>query len=252
MLRNKLKLNDGKTEAMCVASANTFSKVNPQTLNAGDCEVPFQSSVRDLGVLLDSSLSMHGQVSAICKNAYFQLRKIRSISSLLPQSAVIQLVVSLVLSRVDYCNSLLAGLPTTELQRLQRILNSAARVIFKARKHEHVSPLLFKLHWLPVTARITYKIATLAYRHFEGTLPSYLSCSLQTYVPARSLRSGQEKLLVLPPISNARTKSFGERSLSYQAPAIWNALPSTIRDAPSLTSFKSNLKTHLFRQAYNI
>ena len=103
MLRNKLKLNDGKTEAMCVASAHTFSKVNPQTLNAGDCEVPFQSSVRDLGVLLDSSLSMHGQVSAICKNAYFQLRKIRSISSLLPQSAVIQLVVSLTLSRVVYC-----------------------------------------------------------------------------------------------------------------------------------------------------
>ena len=113
-------------------------------------------------------------------------------------------------------------------------MNNAARMIFKARKHQHISPLLMKLHWLPVTARITYKIATLAYKHFEGTLPEYLSSSLHTYTPARSLRSGQERLLVLPPISDARTKSFGERSFNYQAPIIWNSLPHPFEMHPHL------------------
>ena len=252
MLQNKLRLNDGKTETMCIASNNTLSKVTPESLHAGECEVPFQPSVRDLGVTLDSTLSMHGHISLICKSAHYQLRKIRSISSLLPQSAIIQLVVSLILSRVDYCNSLLAGLPNSEIKRLQLILNNAARMIFKARKHQHISPFLMKLHWLPVTARITYKIATLAYKHFEGTLPEYLSSSLHTYTPARSLRSGQERLLVLPPISDARTKSFGERSFNYQAPVIWNSLPSSIRNASSLAAFKSNLKTYLFKQSYDV
>ena len=250
MLQNKLRLNDGKTETMCVASKHTISKVNPISLHAGDCIVAFQQSVRDLGVMLDSNLSMHDHISLICKSAHYQLRKIRSISSLLPQSAIIQLVVSLILSRVDYSNSLLAGLPSSEIRRLQLILNNAARLIFKARKHTHITPLLIKLHWLPVTARITYKIATLAFKFFEGTLPDYLSSSLQTPHPARSLRSGQERLLLLPPISNIRTKSFGERSFSYQAPAIWNSLPSSIRNATSLTAFKSNLKTYLFKQSY--
>merc|ERR1712074_386285 len=74
-----------------------------------------------------------------------------------------------------------AGLPNSEIKRLQLILNHGVRMIFKARKHQHISPFLMKLHWLPVTARITYKIATLAYKHFEGTLPEYLSSSLHTY-----------------------------------------------------------------------
>lgn len=252
MLQNKLRLNDGKTEAICTASRNTLAKIKPTSLHAGDCEVPFQTCVRDLGVMLDSTLSMHSHITLICKSANFQLRKIRSISSLLPQSAIIQLVVSLILSRVDYCNSLLAGLPASEIKRLQLVLNNAARLIFKARKRNHISPLLVKLHWLPVTARITYKIATLAYKHFEGTLPDYLSSSLQTYSPARDLRSGRERLLVLPSSSCVRTKSYGERSFYYQAPSIWNSLPSSIRNAPSLSAFKSNLKTHLFKQSYSV
>ena len=181
MLTNRLRLNDNKTEALCVASSRTLAKVQPTTLKVGDSEVPFQSAVRDLGVTLDETLSMHEHISNTCKNAYYQLRKIRSISAFLPQSAVIQLVVSLILSRVDYCNSLLAGLPTSEIRRLQQILNSSARLIFGSRKRDHISPLLIRLHWLPVSARITYKIATLAYKHFQGTLPDYLSTSLITY-----------------------------------------------------------------------
>ena len=192
-------------------------------------------------------MSMHEHVSHLCKVANFQLRKISSIRPYLTVDASTQLVCSLVLSRIDYCNSLLSGLPAEELARLQMILHNAARVIFRQSKRDHVTPLLCKLHWLPVKFRIDYKIATFAYRRFDGSLPPYLSSLLHIYTPSRSLRSSSEKLLRVPKF---RTKTFGQRSFQYQAPSIWNSLPQKIRNATSLSSFKSQLKTHFFKLAY--
>ena len=137
------------------------------------------------------------------------------------------------------------GWPT----RFQRVQNHAARIILKKRKRDHVTPLLKDLHWLPVKFRSAFKIATLAFKHFNGTLPRYLSDSLYTYQTSRTLRSSSEKLLKLP---KRNTKSFGERSFSFQAPLIWNALPSEIRNLQTLSSFKAALKTYFFRQAYNV
>ena len=247
MLANKLKLNDGKTEALCVASPHILSQVQIDSINVGGTDINFQDCVRDLGVFIDSSLSMHDHISQVCKAAFFQIRKISSIRPFITESAASQLVSSLILSRIDYCNSLLAGLPDTELSRLQGVLNNAARVIFRKSKRDHVTPLLKELHWLPITARIDYKLATLAFKHFHNTLPTYLTNTLNTYQPARDLRSSRQKLLD-PPKTN--TKSFGERSFSFQASSVWNSLPSNIRDAPTLSSFKSKLKTYLFRMNY--
>ena len=95
--------------------------------------------------------------------------------------------------------------------------------------------------------RIKYKLATLAFRHFDGTLPPYLSSSLCTYQPSRSLRSSTERLLKIP---KTNLKTFGGRSFGYIAPTVWNSLPADLRASPSLQSFKVNLKTHLFRQAF--
>ena len=103
-----------------------------------------------------------------------------------------------------------------------------------------------QLHWLPVKYRIQYKLATLAFRHFDGTLPPYLS-SLCTYQPSRSLRSSTERLLKL---RKTNLKTFGERSFGYIAPTVWNSLPADLRASPSLPTFKASLKTHLFRQAF--
>lgn len=249
MLQNKLCLNDSKTEALCVGSQKSLSLVSDHFLEVGGTEIPFQKSVRDLGVWIDSTLSMHEQISQICRSCNFQLRKISSVRSFLTQEAVIQLVTSLILSRLDYCNSLLAGLPSKQISRLQRVQNNAARLIFRKSKRTHVTPLFMKLHWLPVEYRIQYKLATLAFRCFDGTLPPYLSSLLPIYQPSRSLRSGSEKLLCKP---KTTTKSFGQRSFHFQAPSVWNALPSSLRDITSLPSFKSNLKTHLFRKAFSV
>ena len=112
----------------------------------------------------------------------------------------------------------------------------------KKRRRDHVTPLLMELHWLPVKFRCQYKTAVLAYRHFEGSLPPYLSSSLCTYEPSRSLRSSNEKLLKIP---KRNLKSFGQRSFSFLAPSLWNSLPATLRNVPTLSQFKSQLKTFI-------
>ena len=114
-------------------------------------------------------------------------------------------------------------------------------------KHEHITPILIELHWLPIDFRIQYKLAVLAFRHFEGTLPPYLSAVLCIYEPSRSLRSSSEKLLKIPRVS---LRSAGERFFRYAAPAVWNSLPNNLRNIPTLSQFKSHLKTHLFRKAF--
>ena len=102
-----------------------------------------------------------------------------------------------------------AGVADEQIARIRKIQNSAARLILKKSKRDHVTPLLKDLHWLRVKYRIQYKLATLAFRHFDGTLPPYLSSSLCTYQPSRSLRSSTERLLKIP---QTNLKTFGERS----------------------------------------
>ena len=139
----------------------------------------------------------------------------------------------------------MAGLPIYLIDRLQRIQNNAARLVTGSSKFDHVSPLLSSLHWLPVSDRIDYKISSLTYSAVCGTGPAYLSELVQLYTPSRSLRSSSDtKLLHIPSV---RTKSCGQRSFTYLAPTTWNNLPASLRHAESVTSFKSSLKTHLFK-----
>ena len=154
----------------------------------------------------------------------------------------------MVISRLDYCNSIFAGLPKTEAERLQRVQNCAARLIMKKKKHDHVTPTLYELHWLPVNYRWQFKICTLAYRHFDGSLPVYLSDALRTYEPTRSLRSSNEKRLMM---KTCNLKTAGEHSFDHTAPKLWNSLPVSLREASTLNAFKTKLKTCLFCKAFS-
>ena len=107
-------------------------------------------------VTLDSTLSLHQHVMNVCRVAYLELRRINSIRNLLSIDAVKILVCSLVLSRIDYCNSLLVGLPQYLIKRLQGVQNAAARSILRTLRSEHTSPLLQNLHWLLVNRRILH------------------------------------------------------------------------------------------------
>ncbi len=139
---------------------------------------------------------------------------------------------------------LLAGLPSNTIKPLQMIQNAAARLVFNEPKRTHVTPLFISLHWLPVPARIKFKTLMLAYRTTTGSAPSYFHSLLRIYIPSRSLRSASERRLVVP--SQRGSKSLS-RTFSFTIPGWWNNLPTPIQNAGSLSIFKHQLKTHLFR-----
>ena len=153
-----------------------------------------------------------------------------------------KLVCCFVTSRLDYCNSLLAGLPNSRLSRLQQIQNNAARLV------KHITPILKELHWLPIPSRINYKTLTTVFQCRNDTsFPRYLTDSITSYVSARYLRSRSKHLLVKPRYS---LKTYGQRSFFYQAPELWNSLPEDLKNANSSESFKKLLKTHLFKEVF--
>ena len=117
-------------------------------------------------------------------------------------------------------------------------------MILKKKKTEHVTPLLLQLHWLPVRARIAYKVAVLCHKCLHGRAPSYLVSLIDRYVPSRTLRSKDKHLLRVP---KKGKKRFADRSFQHFGPAIWNSLPGHLRDTKSEITFKSGLKTHLMR-----
>ena len=254
MLSNKLKLNDEKKkkktpEAMLVGSHQAINLTDAESIQIGGKNILLNPHVKTLGVFLDNTLSKEQHISHLCRSAYLAMRQIASIRRYLTVKSTVRLVCSFVLSRLDYCGATLAGLPATHIARLQRIQNNAARLVLQKSKRQHVTPLLKQLHWLPIQTRIDYKLATLAFRHVDGSLPQYHSLRPDIYQPSRSLRSSNDRLLKVP---RWKLKSFGYRSFSYQGPVVWNSLPTDLKLSSSLSSFKSRLKTHLFKKSYSL
>ena len=143
-----------KTEALVFGTRSRTSVCYSEHLNIGGCPIPFQPKVESLGVVLDSSLTMSHHISSVCRSAYLELRRISAIRPFLTTSSTATLVCSRLISRIDYCSSLLAGISSGQIARLQRILNNSARLIFRKKRSEHVTPMLIPLHWLPIKQRI--------------------------------------------------------------------------------------------------
>ena len=207
--------------------------------------MPFSSSARNLGFFITDNANKGLHVNHICRSAYAELRRISSIRHYLTLKATQTLISAFVLSKIDYCNSLLSGSPAHLLDKLQRLQNSAARIVFKAKKRDSATCLLESLHWLPVKARIEYKLSVLCHQYFSGYAPSYLSDILHVYVPSRDLRSSSDLRLLRVPRVN--TMTFGQCSFSFAAPTVWNALPKELRHIQFTSDFKTALKIHLFK-----
>ena len=241
---NKLMLNDSKTEVMFISSR--FVKCLPfPKITIGDSTVDISSSAKNLGVIIDSTLTMKDHVNNIVKSASFAIYKIGRLSKYLDAKSTERLIHAFISSRLDYCNSLLYGLPDYEIAKLQRVQNSAARLVSRCKKCDHITPVLQQLHWLPVKQRIAYKIALLTFKALNGMAPTYISDLLSEYRPTRSLRSSSKRLLCPP--TSVNTVYYGNRSFSSAAPTVWNTLSPEIRNSSSLNILKKSLKTHLFR-----
>ena len=184
---------------------------------------------------------LNKHVTNICKSASFAIKNIGKIRKHLTQADCERLVHAFVTSKLDSCNSILYGLPGTELDKLQRIQNTAARLITRSKKSEPISPILRKLHWLPVKARITFKLLLITFKALNGLAPVYITELLNRYEPMRNLRSSNRNLLAIP---KSQTVTYGDRAFSVAAAKLWNSLPENIRCIDSLKNFKSAVKSN--------
>ena len=142
---------------------------------AAEHGVNFHSFADDTQLYLHcrrGDMAMRTHVTAVVRACFAALRQIRSMRRSLSRQALLTLVRALIVSKVDYCNSVLAGIPGQLQDRLQSVLNSAARLVFSARRSEHITPLLRELHWLRVPKQVTFRLSVLAYRCLHGTAPA--------------------------------------------------------------------------------
>ena len=245
---NLLKLNQDKTELMVFAPKHRVKDISDVTISFGGSIIHDAPFVKNLGAYFDRTLCMEKQCNAVTRSCYFNIRNIGRIRPYISEDACKTLVNSLVTSRLDYSNALLYGVNKQLTNKLQRAQNAAARLITRTRKSDHITPVLMCLHWLPVEFRSQYKLLLYVYKALNDLAPLYLKELITPYKPARSLRSESAFLLQVP---TTRTKTYGERRFDKAAATLWNALPAHLRMAKSIDSFKSGLKTHLYRQAFN-
>ena len=219
MSASKLKLNPDKTEFILFGSKKQRERLNvcfPIDI-LGNPLHP-SKSVRNLGVWFDSDFSFSKHIQNVCKSCFIQLKDFRNIRQFLTHDAAVSVANAFVSSRLDYCNSLFRSLSKFNLHRLQSIQNSAARIVTNSSKYTRITPVLRKLHWLPVQFCSEFKLATLVYK------------------------------LIQPKIHKS-TKQFGF-SFAFDAPTVWNSHPADIRASPTIASFRTKLKTYLYAKAY--
>ena len=208
------------------------------------------SSARNLGSWFDAKLTMATHITRTCNSASHYLYNLRWIRKYLSKENTKNLVHAFISSRIDYCNSLLYSVPEYQIKKLQHVQHMCARLICNESKYCHINPLLMELHWLHIKLRIEFKIVLIVFKIFKGFVPFYLS-SLITHKPKSryNLRNSRDKTLLSCPSFKFKA-SLGDQAFMFTAPKLWNNLLRDIRESSSINSFKSKLKTFLFKKAF--
>jgi hypothetical protein len=247
-LSNGLLVNPDKSDAILVGTDAQRKKIHFDGVMMSGTHIGFSDHVKSLGVTLDTQLNLEMHVINVCKSCNYHIKALRAIRLSLDDFTAEAIGRSIVMARLDYCNGLLIGIAKQNLDHLQRIQNSLARVVTRSDYRQHIKPMLQSLHWLPVKERIEFKLATLTFKSRCGLAPGYLSELITDYHPTRELRSCSLNLLNTPRVKTV----LGARAFSYAAPAIWNKLPADIKAAKTLNNFKTKLKTYYFRNALTV
>ena len=248
MSSNRLKLNKDKTQFIWLGSRQQLLKVEIDSIQLGSGSVPLKSSVNNLGVIFDSQLSMREHVRHVCRSSFYQLRQLRVVRGSLIFEASVQLVHAFINSRLDYCNSLLAGVSDQLIGQLQSVLRAAARLVLHKKKYDHISDdIRNKLHWLPIRQRISFKLCLLIFRCLRGEAPPYLTEMLFLVSDSNALRSHRSAARGDHIIPRTFTKTFGPRGFAVSGPTAWNSLPAYLKHKDlSPAIFRSKPKTHFF------
>ena len=166
MLNNDLKFNDDNTEFLIIGSSQQLEKLDNISIRVGDSDIHPVPLARNLGCWFDSRLSMASHITKLCASSFYHIYNIRRIRKYLSRQSTEILVQAFITSRLDYCNGLLYGLPDCLLNKLQRVQNACARLIFREQKFCHVTPLIYELYWLPNKYRIEFKILLITFKIF--------------------------------------------------------------------------------------
>ena len=232
---------------MLVTSNITKHLLNlPTSITIGNALIPFKQSVKNLGSTLDCHLTMNAHVSNIARTCYFELRRLASIRRFLTSTATATLVSVFVLSRIDYCISLLFGSTHDVTSHRQQVKNHAARVILRLPKSSSITTHLKSLNWFPVKVRSTYKIVCLCYHCHSNTAPSYVADMLHT--KPSHIRINRSSSYTMPLLNRHSKAALGDRSFSFASSSVWNSIPNDVRCDPSLSSFMPCLKHTCFVQ----
>ena len=246
MYQMRLKMNTDKTEFIIFGSKYYTDHNTIQSITIGGENVHRVDVVRCLGSHLDQNLNMKEHVKIKSKAAMLNFRRIRSIRTYIDRETCETLVLTLVMSHLDYCNSTLIGVPHKTIHQFQRIQNMCAKLVLSRTKYDSSSECLKELHWLPVKARIHHKLLSILHKSIFAGEPKYLKNLVSLLPePTRTLRSSSDvksKLFV----PKTTRKTFADRSFSVAAPKLWNILPETLRIQSNYELFKKDLKTHLF------
>ena len=247
-LQNDLLLNADKSETMLVGTRTQLKSCSDtECISVAGAALNIEDSIKILGVTLDRELSFKDHVHQIAKACNYHLWALRHIRKYLTTETANTIACSLVSSRLDYCNALLNGTSVANMKKLQRIQNNLARIVMDKPRRTPSHDLRRSLHWLPITSRLQYKTVLLTFEALHTGQPPYLAGLLTLHQPSRQTRSSSGNCLIQPVVKT----QVASRGFRCQAPKAWNSLPVELRTTTQLDAFKSKLKTHCFKTAYD-
>ena len=250
---NYLKLNGDKTELIFLGTPQQLAKcheiIPDNIILLGDNIKP-AAQVHNLGYWMDPSLKKHSHINKTVQSSNLLLKGIARICPFLTLESCRLIINGLITSKVDYCNSLLAGTSNYQLRKLQALQDMACRIICALWKCDHISSQIQDLHWLKDKEQITFKIAVFMFLYIRNQAPVYLKSLLPCIKTShRTLRPSTSNQIDRAYCKNSQAKAG---AFQYIGPIVWNNLPVTIRTGKNLDMFKNKCKTYLFDILHSI
>jgi hypothetical protein len=242
-LTNGLLVNPGKSDSIFIGTSVRVKRMDGPGVVMGGTPIPLSETVKSLGVVLDQQLTFEKHVKNVCRICNFHIKSLRSLRPSLDFKTAETIGRSIVMSKMDYCNSLLAYTSKRNVYRLQMVQNNLARLVFRSDYRQSASPILTSLHWLPIEQRIKYKITTMVFKSRINLLPDYLSRNLKVFASIRPIRLSMQNTYVIPRVNT----EVARHSFNYAGAKLWNELSNELRSTDSYIEFRNLLKTYYFK-----
>ena len=251
MEHDKPLVNGKMTKFLVIGTRQRLSKVHISSITMGNSAVMKSSLVRNHGSYIDDKLTMNSHINKVCNASFYYLHNIRQIRKHQSHDSSETLIHAFISNRLDYGNNLLYGLRQVQIDKIQRVQNAAARLIFEQPKFCHVTPVLSQLHWLPIKNGIEFKMLLMTFKAIHGMAPDYIwKVISRRKSTGYSLRSRTKVMLEVA--TSKILQTLGGRAFCCAAPKLWNNLPSEISSLDSLSNFKCHVKTYLFKHAFHL